>query len=184
MRNPADIPRRNIKTSSTKRGKTPENVRPGRSVWASKKNDKKPRIEITLGDKPIPTRSVKVIKARNVKKVQVVFVLSNNKKVRKVSIAIFIDLFPSDFTFTSKCHTFIWMNNLVAQFLRHPSGRDCRIRWLHLCRVIKKNPMRIPVGRGWWPVMPETGSWSLSTPWARNGRGHATCNTPLWLLLG
>ena len=120
MRNPADIPSKNIKTSSTKRGKTPKNVRPGRSVWASKKNDKKPRIEITLGDKPVPTRSVKVIKARNVKKVQVVFVLPNNKKVRKVTIAIFIDFHPSDFTFTSKCHTFIRTNNFLTQFLRFP----------------------------------------------------------------
>ena len=118
MRNPADIPTRNIKTSSTKRGKTPKNVRPGQSVWASKKNDKKPRIEITLGDKPVPTRSVKVIKARNVKKVQVVFVLPNNKEVRKVSISIFIDLFPFDFTFASKCRMFIKTNNFVTQFLR------------------------------------------------------------------
>ena len=88
MKNPAYIPNRNIKTTSNKRGKSPKDVRPGRNVWSSTKTDRKPRIEITLGDKPVPTRSVKIIKAKNVKKVKVVFVLPNNKKVTKVSIAI------------------------------------------------------------------------------------------------
>ena len=87
MKKPAYIPKRNIKTSSTKKGKKPTDVRPGGRVWTSKKNDRKPRIVITLGKKPVPTRSVKVIKARNVKRVKVVFVLRNNKKVTKVSTA-------------------------------------------------------------------------------------------------
>ena len=86
MKKPAYIPKRNIKTSSTKKGKKPTDVRPGGRVWSSKKNDKKPRIVIKLGKKPVPTKSVKVIKPRNVKKVKVIFVLPNNKRVTKVSV--------------------------------------------------------------------------------------------------
>ena len=86
MKSAAYIPKRNIKTSSTKKGKKPTDVRPGGRVWTSKKTDKKPTIKITLGKKPVPTKSVKVVKTRNVKKVKVVFVLKNNKKVTKVNV--------------------------------------------------------------------------------------------------
>ena len=89
MKDATYIPSKDIKPSSTKRGKKPTDVRPGGDVWTSKKLDRKPKIEIIVGDgKPVPTKSVKVIKAKNVKKVKVVFVLANSKKVTKVSIHV------------------------------------------------------------------------------------------------
>ena len=86
MKTPAYIPNKNIKTSSTKKGKKPTDVRPGGRVWTSTKTDKKPTIKITLGKKPVPTRSVKVINTRNVKYVGVVFYLPKGKPFAKVSI--------------------------------------------------------------------------------------------------
>ena len=100
MKKPALIPKENIKTSTTKKGKKPTDVRPGGRVWTSNKQDKKPKIEITLGKKPVPTKSVKVIKTRNVKKVTVVFVLPKNKKVTKVNLnqSLYANSLPRLFT--------------------------------------------------------------------------------------
>lgn len=75
-----------IKTSSTKRGLRPVDVRPGGDLWTSEKYDKKPRIDITLGDNAVLTQSVKIINARNVKKVKVIFLLANKKTVTKVRL--------------------------------------------------------------------------------------------------
>ena len=86
MKSPAFIPTKNIKPSSTKKGSKPEYIRPGSRVWSSTKQDKKPKIVVLLSKKGVPTKSVTVKKAKNVKKVTVVFDLGKGKKVVKVSI--------------------------------------------------------------------------------------------------
>ena len=90
MKSPLYIPKQNIKISSTKKGRKPTDVRPGGQVWTSKKTDRKPRIVITLGKKPVPTKSVQVVKTQNVRFVRVIFVVKKGKSIAKVSTEISI----------------------------------------------------------------------------------------------
>ena len=86
MKKPAFIPTKNIHPSTTKKGSKPEYVRPGRHVWSSTKGDRRPKIVVRLSKKGVPTKSVTVKKAYNVKKVKVIFRLTNGQKVTKVSV--------------------------------------------------------------------------------------------------
>ena len=87
MRNANYVRTPHIKTSSTKKGKKPYDVRPGGPVWSSTKGDKNPRIEVRLGDQAVDTRSVRIIRTHNVRVARVVFHLDNKKTITKVSIA-------------------------------------------------------------------------------------------------
>ena len=107
MKKPALIPTSHIKPSTTKRGSKPEYVRPGRRVWSSTKRDRRPHIVVVLSKKGVPTKSVTVKKAKNVKRVVVVYRLTNGRKIRKVSVQNAIIIFHincTDFTLNIFCN--------------------------------------------------------------------------------